>query len=226
MEKKKSFSLFWKLFLWVLFITFFSNILLSYTIYQGYRGIIWRIKFFLPSDFYEDVEVGIRNTWVLVFVFFFIILFFNVVFVIIFISGILGPFQKLLKGIEEVKKGNLETKVEITTGDELEILAKEFNRMIKELREAKEKLEEEKLVLEIKVKARTKKLEELTERLEKEVEERTKELKKRVEELEKFHQLTIGRELKMIELKTEIEKLREELKKYKIKEEGKSREKE
>jgi len=221
MEKKKSFSLFWKLFLWVLFITFFSNALLSYTIYQGYRGIIWRIKSLLPSDFYENVEVGIRNTWVLVFVFFFIILFFNVIFVLIFISGILGPLQKLLKGIEEVKKGNLEAKVEINTRDELEILAKEFNRMIKEMKEARETLEEEKLVLEIIVGARTKRLKELTEKLEKEVEERTKELKKRIEELEKFHQLTVGRELKMKELKEEIEKLREELKKCKIKEEEK-----
>jgi nitrate/nitrite-specific signal transduction histidine kinase len=175
----------------------------------------------LPSDFYENVEVGIRNTWVLVFVFFFIILFFNVIFVLIFISGILGPLQKLLKGIEEVKKGNLEAKVEINTRDELEILAREFNRMIKEMKEARERLEEEKLVLEIIVGARTKRLKELTEKLEKEVEERTKELKKRIEELEKFHQLTVGRELKMKELKEEIEKLREELKKCKIKEEEK-----
>ena len=51
--------------------------------------------------------------------------------------------------------------------------------------------------------------------LEKKVKERTKELQIRIEELEKYHMLTVGRELKMIELKKEIESLKEELKKYK-----------
>jgi len=55
----------------------------------------------------------------------------------------------------------------------------------------------------------------LREELEQKVQERTKELQKRVEELEKFHRLTIGREVKMIELKTEIKRLKEELKRYK-----------
>jgi len=47
----------------------------------------------------------------------------------------------------------------------------------------------------------------LQENLEKKVEERTKELQKRIEELEKFHKLTVGRELKMIELKKKIKEL-------------------
>lgn len=41
------------------------------------------------------------------------------------------------------------------------------------------------------------------------------ELKKRVKELEEFYQMAIGRELKMIELKKEIERLKEELRRYK-----------
>lgn len=47
----------------------------------------------------------------------------------------------------------------------------------------------------------------LQENLEKKVKERTKELQKRVAELEKFHELTVGRELKMIELKKKIKEL-------------------
>jgi uncharacterized membrane protein (DUF106 family) len=50
------------------------------------------------------------------------------------------------------------------------------------------------------------------------VDERTKELKEKVEELERFHKLTVGRELKMIELKNTIKELQkklEELKKNK-----------
>ena len=72
-------------------------------------------------------------------------------------------------------------------------------------------LEEAKNTLEVRVKARTKELEELTDTLEQKVEERTRELKKRVEELERIHRLTVDRELKMIELKKEIARLRKVL---------------
>lgn len=80
-----------------------------------------------------------------------------------------------------------------------------------ELLEKRKELEETKSALEIKVKARTQELEELTEGLEGQVKERTKELQKRIEELEKIHQLTVGRELKMVDLKREIDKLGKEL---------------
>lgn len=53
----------------------------------------------------------------------------------------------------------------------------------------------------------------LRENLEQKVEERTKELQERVEELEKFHKLTVGRELKMMELKKEIKEMKKELEK-------------
>ena len=48
-------------------------------------------------------------------------------------------------------------------------------------------------------------------------EEFEKKLKEKIKELEKFYNLTIGRELKMIELKQENKKLKEELKNRKIK---------
>jgi PAS domain S-box-containing protein len=44
--------------------------------------------------------------------------------------------------------------------------------------------------------------------LDEKIKERTKELQERIEELEKFHRLVVERELKMIELKEEIEKLK------------------
>jgi hypothetical protein len=89
-----------------------------------------------------------------------------------------------------------------------------------ELLQKRNELEEERTSLQIKVKARTKELEELTQTLDQRVKGRTQELEKskeelqgRVNELEKFHKLTIGRELKMVELKEEIEKLKKELEK-------------
>lgn len=47
--------------------------------------------------------------------------------------------------------------------------------------------------------------------LQEQVERRTKELQDKVEELEQFHRLTVGREMKMVELKRELERLKERL---------------
>ena len=52
--------------------------------------------------------------------------------------------------------------------------------------------------------------------LEKMVEERTKELQKKVQELEKLNKLATGRELKMVELKKEIVRLKIELEKTRL----------
>ncbi len=54
--------------------------------------------------------------------------------------------------------------------------------------------------------------------MEKRVEERTKELQERVDELEKYRKVTVGRELKMKELKEKVIKMEKELKNYKSKE--------
>jgi flavodoxin len=66
--------------------------------------------------------------------------------------------------------------------------------------------------LEIRVRAKTKALEELVTRQEEIIEERTKELRKRIEQLEKFQKITVGREIKMMELKEKIKELKEKLK--------------
>jgi len=58
-------------------------------------------------------------------------------------------------------------------------------------------------------------LKELQYEMETKVEERTKELQGKIEEMEKFQKLAVGRELKMIGLKEEIKKLKEELEKTK-----------
>jgi C4-dicarboxylate-specific signal transduction histidine kinase len=81
------------------------------------------------------------------------------------------------------------------------ILFAVYQKKVRDLRKARKEVE---AVLEIRTKARTRELSELAGSLEGKVKERTAELQKRIDELEKFHQLTVGRELKMIELKEKI----------------------
>lgn len=80
-----------------------------------------------------------------------------------------------------------------------------------ELGKARAVIEESRGVLEIKVRARTRELRMLADSLEKQVKERTKALQERIKELEKFQKLIVGRELKMVELKKEMKRLKEEL---------------
>lgn len=113
-----------------------------------------------------------------------------------------------LKGLLEAlskAKSELEERVKERT--------KELEEKTKKLEKMKKELEEAKTVLEIKVRARTRELQELNETLEEKVKERTKELQEKVDELNKWYKLTVGRELKMIELKKEIEKLKKSIKK-------------
>ncbi|MBU4350901.1 hypothetical protein L6250_02075 [Candidatus Parcubacteria bacterium] len=79
------------------------------------------------------------------------------------------------------------------------------------LLEAQEEIEKTKAALEIKITERTRELKDLTNSLDSQVREKTKKLQEKVEELERFNKLVIGRELKMLELKKEIEELKKEL---------------
>jgi len=138
----------------------------------------WELVIFRPTAEIYKPASRIKNEAI-------VIGFFSLIFVfiitILFSRTIVTPIRKLHEGAEIIAKGNLDYKVNIKTGDEIEQLANEFNLMTESLKQSREKLE------------------------------------KRIDQLERFRKLTIGRELRMIELKKEIKKLKEDLEKYRKK---------
>jgi len=97
----------------------------------------------------------------------------------------------------------------------LVLITRNLQKNFLDLLELQEDVEESRAILEIRVRARTRELRELAESLDRQVKEKTKSLQEKIEELEKFNRLAVGRELKMIELKEEIKKLKEEVEKHK-----------
>ncbi len=142
----------------------------------------------------------------LVFSFFFLIS-------LIAVHNISHSFKRFAGWSKKIARGNLEEIIDIRTTDEISELAFSLNQMRYNLLKAHEQLKESKETLEIKVNARTRELREMTDSLENQVQQRTKQMEEKVKELEKFQKLIVGRELKMIELKKEISKIKQQLKK-------------
>ncbi|TSC75865.1 MAG: Serine phosphatase RsbU, regulator of sigma subunit [Parcubacteria group bacterium Gr01-1014_30] len=134
---------------------------------------------------------------------------------LVWYAVILAPLRRLYKTILRVRQGDIEAKAEIRAKNEIGELANSFNEMVNELKKYQADLQETKQSLEIRVASRTRELQEIADTREETIKARTRDLQAKVDELERFHNLTVGRELKMIELKKEIAKLKEELLKNK-----------
>jgi methyl-accepting chemotaxis protein len=120
---------------------------------------------------------------------------------------LIDPIELFIESTSKIAEGDLDYQLQIKKDDELGRLAKNFNQMTKSLKKSRKELEQARDVLEVKVKARTMELQEQAKGLDEQVKERTKELQERIDELERFHRLTVGRELRMIELKQMIQEL-------------------
>jgi HAMP domain-containing protein len=117
------------------------------------------------------------------------------------------PLLKLQQAASLIARGDLDAFVEKNSRDEIGALGQHLDAMrasIKQLFEdlnaSREKLEEYSRTLEQKVEVRTQ-----------EQASSLQELKRTVEELEQFSKLAIGREIKMIQLKKEINELLDQL---------------
>jgi methyl-accepting chemotaxis protein len=105
-----------------------------------------------------------------------------------------NPVNRLIGGVRDIGKGNLDMKIDVKSDDEIGQLASAFNRMTVDLKKSRDKLENYSMDLE------------------KKVSERTEELNAKVDELERFNRLMVDRELRMKELKERVKELEGELK--------------
>lgn len=83
-----------------------------------------------------------------------------------------------------------------------------LRKKTEELEKTKFQLEKSKAVLEERVSARTKELQDVANNLDEQVQKRTEELEDKMKDLKRFQELSVDRELKMVELKEEIKKIK------------------
>jgi len=99
---------------------------------------------------------------------------------------VINPIHKIRKGLHAIGKNNLNYELRIKSNDEIGSLARSFNNMRLDLKKSKNELEN------------------YSKTLENKIQERTDALEKKNKELERFNQLVVGRELKMLQLKKKI----------------------
>jgi methyl-accepting chemotaxis protein len=104
------------------------------------------------------------------------------------------PLIKLAGIVPEFAKGNFDKKIDVKSKDETGELAAAFNAMAKDLKLYQNKIKHHEA------------------ELGGQVAQQTKELQAKIDELEKMSNMTVGRELRMVELKKRIAVLEKELK--------------
>lgn len=134
-------------------------------------------------------------------------------------KNFIRPLQRLLDVIRSIKDGNSSARAVVYSNDEIGQLCATFNEMTNNLQETNRALEHdvalktaelkaEKDSLEKKVSLRTQELNILKDELEVRIAEKTNELQQRLAELERINTFMTGREIRMIDLKRDNERLR------------------
>lgn len=176
-------------------------------VFPGYEDKTVWVGFSLGGIEYASRVAFIRDiTLALGSLIFVLLLFF------LFLRGILNPIKRITLACQEIRKGNLNARIKINSKNEIGELADTINEMVGNLKKTQDVLEETKTVLEIRVEARTRELKKLTESLDTKVKEKTQELQEKIRDLERFRNLAVGRELKMVELKKELGELKNGIK--------------
>lgn len=127
-----------------------------YPVYDHYRCVGYYVAFFIGDSF---VEIERQQLYTNLLVLLFFILIFTAA--ITRLSNIiLTPLGDLVTGMNSVKNGKLDYRVEVKSSDELAVLGSTYNYMTGELKTSREKLEDYAKNLETKVEERTAELKE------------------------------------------------------------------
>ena len=119
--------------------------------------------------------------------------------VAVFVALIIGYFiaknitnsvMKLKNFTDDIGRGKFDTKTEVKSKDEIGELSEAFDKMVQNLKRSQEDVRN----------------------YTKELEKSKKELESKINDFEQYKKLTVGRELKMVELKKKIEELEGKLK--------------
>lgn len=205
-------SVFTKLFLIHIIFIIIPIIIVGFLIVSSYEQIVNNlfqgedriIYSFITQALYStltEIKIQIIITIILV-------IFLSLVGGILINKIITGRLRKIVKATEEISQGNFDFKIKTKTKDEIGSLAENFNAMAEELKSNKKELEKARQDLERKVNQRTLELKKAINNREIAINNRTKELQDKIKELETIHRLSVGRELKMMELKKEIKLLK------------------
>lgn len=169
----------------------------------------------------QDIEFQTRLILILTFVL--------ALFLGIWISWHLSrTLRKISSGLRKILTGNFDFKIKIQNQDEIGEITYFLNKIVGNLKETQLKLKIKEEEVEEKTSELSKRIKDLehsrkeieesrlaTLNILEDVEEARLALQERIEELEKFNKLAVGRELRMIDLKEEIERLQDELGKQK-----------
>lgn len=122
-----------------------------------------------------------------------------------------SPVKKILKRATDLSKGDLTTRVYLETKDEFGELAKIFNKIAEDMAESRSKAEKTEKVVDLKVRAKTQDLEEIINNLDQKFKNRTIELERIAGESENLKEQIKNREKQAVDLKMELNRLKEKL---------------
>lgn len=141
---------------------------------------IGKVGFFIDASELFALQ---RNIVIITLFFLLFIIVFFIVVLLIVNRILLGPMRAITDGISKMSHGALTTRIRVFGTRELHEISSSFNTMAESIEKSQAELETK-------------------------IRERTKELESNVQRLERMNTLMVGREIRMIEFKKEIEELK------------------
>lgn len=143
--------------------------------YDSFKGSNWRLIISMSSEKAFASVIDIRRNVIVILV---LISAFSIFLISVFSRTVTRPIEDLSNASAEIKKGNLDVNVRISSKDEISKLAESFNEMAEELRMSRDRMLSYNRELEKGIAEGTKRVNEINEQLHEELAER-----KRVEEV-------------------------------------------